>query len=58
MDPMAFGIFKHLCLATGAAGNAIPDAYLAALAIRQDALFVTADGGFARFKGIELELVG
>jgi toxin-antitoxin system PIN domain toxin len=58
MDPMAFGIFKHLCLASGVAGNAIPDAYVAALAIRRDALFVTADRGFARFKGIELELVG
>jgi uncharacterized protein len=58
MDPMAFGIFKHLCLAADTSGNAIPDAYLAALAIRRDALFVTADRGFARFKGIALELVG
>ena len=57
MDPMAFGIFKHLCLAADAAGNTIPDAYLAALAIRQDAVFVTADRGFEIFKGLELEIV-
>ena len=57
MDPMAFGIFKHLCLAADAAGNIIPDAWLAALAIRQDAIFVTADRGFEIFKGLELEIV-
>jgi Predicted nucleic acid-binding protein, contains PIN domain len=57
MDPMAFGIFKHLCLVADAAGNDIPDAYLAALAIRQDAVFVTADKAFERFKGLELELI-
>ena len=57
MDPMAFGVFKHLCLVVDAAGNAIPDAYLAALAIRHDAVFVTADRSFAAFKGIELEFV-
>ena len=49
MDPMAFGIFKHLCLVAEATGNAIPDAYAAALAIRQDATFVTAD----RFRALQ-----
>jgi uncharacterized protein len=58
MDPMAFGIFKHLCLVADVSGNAVPDAYLAALAIRHDATFVTADRGFERFKGLEIELVG
>ena len=58
MDPMAFGIFKHLCLVADAKGNDIPDAYLAALAIRQDAVLVSADRGFARFQGLDLELVG
>jgi uncharacterized protein len=58
MDPMAFGIFKHLCLVADATGSRVPDAYVAALAIRHDALFVTADRGFAAFKGLELELVG
>ena len=57
MDPMAFGIFKHLCLVADAAGNDIPDAYLAAIAIRQDASFVTADKAFKRFKGLELEII-
>lgn len=57
LDPMAFGIFKHICLVAEATGNAIPDAYAAALAIRQDAVFVTADKGFERFKGLELEIL-
>ena len=57
MDAMAFGIFKHLCLVDDAAGNAIPDAYLAALAIRRDSTFVTADKGFARFKGLQAEFI-
>lgn len=58
MDPMAFGIFKHLCLVSDSRGSAIRDAYIAALAIRHDALLVTADRGFALYKGLELELVG
>jgi len=58
MDSMAFGIFKHLCLVANSAGDEIPDAYLAALAIRQDAILVTADRGFKRYKGLELELLG
>jgi toxin-antitoxin system PIN domain toxin len=57
MDQMAFGIFKHLCLIEDAKGNEVPDAYLAALAIRQDAILVTADKGFRRYKGLELELL-
>jgi toxin-antitoxin system PIN domain toxin len=57
MDPMAFGIFKHLSLVADAAGNDIPDAYLASLAIRQDATLVTADKNFERFKGLAVELL-
>jgi toxin-antitoxin system PIN domain toxin len=57
MDPMAFGIFKHLCLAADASGTTVPDAYLAAIAIRHGAVFVTADRGFDIFKGIELEII-
>ena len=57
MDSMAFGIFKHLCLVVDAAGNDIPDAYIAALAIRQDAIFMTADKAFARIKGLELQII-
>lgn len=42
-------IFTHLCRATEARGNAIPDTFLAALAIEADAEWITADGGFSRF---------
>jgi uncharacterized protein len=58
MDAMAFGILKHLSLVSDSAGHAIPDAALAALAIRHDAILVTADRGFSSFTGLELELVG
>ncbi|MDA8410129.1 MAG: hypothetical protein M0001_07020 [Treponema sp.] len=56
-DEMTHGIFKHLCLTEGASGNAVPDAFLAALAIRHDATFVTADAGMKRWKGLGLELL-
>jgi toxin-antitoxin system PIN domain toxin len=45
-------IFARLCQATEAAGNAIPDAYHAALAIEHGCEFVTTDRGFARFQGL------
>jgi uncharacterized protein len=47
-----WGIFERLCRDTGAAGNRVPDAYLAALAIEHGAELVTADRGFARFSGL------
>ena len=56
-DEMTHGIFKHLCLVEGAAGNAVPDAFLAALAIRHDATLVTADAGMKRWKGVDVELL-
>jgi predicted nucleic acid-binding protein len=54
---MTFGIFKHLCLASRASGNAVPDALLAAIALRHDAGFVTADAGMRRFAGVDVELL-
>ncbi len=45
-------IFTELCRRIGAKGNAVPDAYLAALAIEQAATWITADRGFARFPGL------
>jgi toxin-antitoxin system PIN domain toxin len=42
-------IFTRLCRDTGAAGNDVPDVYLAALALELDAELHTADAGFARF---------
>ena len=50
--PRHWGIFADLCRATGSAGNAIPDAYHAALAIEHGCEFMTADRGFARFPGL------
>lgn len=46
-------IFQRLCMAAGAKGNLIPDAYLAALAIESGSTWVTADRGFARYPGLK-----
>ena len=43
-------IFDGLCHQTNAAGNLIPDAYLAALAIEADAEWITADTDFTVFE--------
>ena len=43
-------VFTGLCQRTGATGNLVPDAYLAALAIEAGAMWVTADADFARFE--------
>jgi toxin-antitoxin system PIN domain toxin len=48
-------IFAELCRATSARGNAVPDAYLAALTIEHGATWVTLDQGFARFPGLRME---
>lgn len=45
-------IFESLCRETNAKGNAVPDAYHAALAIENGATWVTTDRGFARFPGL------
>jgi hypothetical protein len=45
-------IFIDLCQRTGATGNRVPDAFLAALAIEHGADLVTADRGFGRFPGL------
>jgi len=50
--PRHWTIFARLCQDAGAAGNRVPDAYLAALAIEHGAELVTADRGFARFDGL------
>ena len=57
-DPMTFGIFKHLSLVSKALGNDIPDAWLAATAIRHDAVLVTADRRFSRWAGLQVEWIG
>ena len=50
--PRHWKIFADLCRATGARGNRIPDAYLAALAIESGSEWITTDRGFARFEGL------
>ena len=41
--------FRQLCADVDARGNDIPDAYLAAYAVGNSALWLSADRGFARF---------
>jgi uncharacterized protein len=45
-------IFEQLAEQSGALGNVVPDAYLAALAIESGAEWITADRGFHRFVGL------
>lgn len=50
--PRFWPIFAGLCRETGAAGNLIPDAYLAALAIEHGCELVTTDRDFGKFPGL------
>ena len=45
-------IFETLCVAVGAKGNLVPDAYLAALAIESGSEWITTDRDFSRFPGL------
>jgi len=45
-------IFTSLCINSGARGNLIPDAFLAALAIESGTEWITTDRDYARFKGL------
>ena len=44
--------FTELCRQLGLRGNLVPDAYLAAQALEQDAELVTFDRGLGRFPGL------
>lgn len=50
-----WSIFIDLCRRSEAAGNLIPDAFLAALAMEHGATLVTADRSFGRFAGLRWE---
>ena len=50
--PRHWRIFLELADAAGALGNALPDAYLAALAIESGSEWITVDRGFGRFPGL------
>ncbi len=45
-------IFEKLCRESGAKGNLIADAFLAALAIESGSLWITTDRDYARFQGL------
>ena len=50
--PRHWEIFARLCRDANARGNAVPDAYHAALAIESGCEWITTDRGFARFPGL------
>jgi uncharacterized protein len=54
--PRHWQIVSELCRVTGATGNRVPDAALAAIALEQGATFVTADHGFARYDGLRIDI--
>jgi len=51
--PRHWDIFTRLCRESGARGNIVADAYLAALAIESGCEWITTDGDFARFAGLK-----
>jgi hypothetical protein len=48
-----WGIFTRLCQTSGARGNLVPDAYLAALAIESGSQWITTDRDYSRFPGLK-----
>jgi toxin-antitoxin system PIN domain toxin len=50
--PRHWRIFARLCEESGAKGNLVPDAYLAALAIESGSEWITTDRDYARFPGL------
>lgn len=51
--PRHWEIFTRLCRESGARGNIVADACLAALAIESGCEWITTDGDFARFAGLK-----
>jgi len=45
-------VFLDLCRKTGARGNLVADAYLAALAIESGSEWITTDRDYAQFPGL------
>ncbi len=52
--PRHWEIFSVLGAESGARGNLVPDAYLAALAIESGSEWITSDGDYRRFRGLRL----
>lgn len=57
-DQQTYALFRHLSLVGGCSGNSVPDALLAAIALRNGAVLVTASSGLRRFTGVEVRLIG
>lgn len=53
--PMHWKLFVQCIEQIDAKGNAIPDAYYAALAMEWNCTWVTTDKGFKRFKGLKAQ---
>jgi toxin-antitoxin system PIN domain toxin len=51
--PRHWDIFQRLWETTGARGNLVADAYLAALAIESGSEWITTNRGYSRFPGIK-----
>jgi len=49
------GTLRGLVAATGAAGNLVNDAHMAAICVEHDAEMVTFDADFTRFDGLRLQ---
>lgn len=52
-DIRHWSIFRELCRRADCRGNLVQDAYLAALAIEHQCVFVTTDRDFSRFPGLQ-----
>lgn len=52
--PRHWEIFTRLCAESGARGNLVPDAFLAALAIEAGSEWITTDRDYARFPGLRI----
>jgi uncharacterized protein len=50
--PRHWDLFLDLCAKSGARGNLVADAYLAALAIESGSEWITTDRDYARFSGL------
>ena len=51
--PRHWAIFRDLCEQTGARGNLVPEAFLAALAIESGSEWITTDRDYAQFPGLQ-----
>jgi len=60
VEPSArhLSLLRGLLAGVGTAGNLVPDAHLAALALEYDATVISFDRDFGRFEGVRWRLPG